>query len=112
MYYDYLYPYAYSPYSLYGSGFYPYPTYYGSVYYGGPVVIEKGTGTGETHGRVVRGQGYVRGSDDITRGSGASATSAGSSSGSSSSGSSSSGAASSGSSSGDSGRTAVARPPV
>jgi hypothetical protein len=113
MYYDYLYPYAYSPYSLYGSGYAGYynPYYYGSVYYGGPVVIEKGTGTGETHGRVVKGQGYTRGSDDVTRGSGASATTAGSS-GSSSSGSSSAGAASSGSSSSGGGRTAVSRPPA
>jgi hypothetical protein len=113
MYYDYLYPYGYSPYSLYGTGYAGYyaPYYYGSVYYGGPVVIEKGTGTGETHGRVVKGQGYVRGGDDVARGSGASATTAGSS-GSSSSGGSSSGAASSGSSSSGGGRTAVSRPPM
>lgn len=111
MYYDYLYPYGYSPYTLYGTSYDPYGRYYGNIYYGGPVVIEKGTGTGETHGRVVRGQGYVRGSDDATRGSGASATTAGSST-SSSSGSSSSGAASSGSSSSGGGRTAVSRPPA
>lgn len=113
--------YAYSPYGFYPYGAYspygPYfgysPYYYGYGFAGGfgygyggwyggqPIVVVKNGGQPGSHGRVVKGRGYVQGTQQPPSGVRAPARAAGSS------GSSSSGSAGSGTSSGSSsGRTA------
>jgi hypothetical protein len=108
-----LYGYGLYGYNTYGGGYYP--GYYGGGYgfYGAPVVVVKGDGQQQqqTHGRLIKGEGYTPGA------SSGGSTRTGSTSSGSGSGASASSGASSGSSSGSSGatsgggRTAVARPP-
>lgn len=96
-------------YDSYGSRYYGYPGY---AYYGGQVVIVKGTEPAQAHGTMVKGRGYREppsssaSHDRATQRSAAPAGSSSGSAGSSGSGSSSSGSASSGSSE----RTAKPRP--
>ncbi len=108
------YGYGYSPYSY---GFYPYGYGYGGYYggyggyYGGyrPVLIQvQPTSSGSSHGRVIKGRGYTRGSSS---GSGSSAPATAPSRGASSGGAVSSGSSGSSSSSGrtSTGRTAHRR---
>lgn len=120
-------PFGYSPfgYSSYSPYYSPYGYYPGSQ----PIIIVNRTdngnggfggssGSGSSHGRVVKGRGYTSGSSgssgaastqSSTQSSGS--TGSGSSAGSSSSGTSSSGSAGSGSGSSGSARTAVRKPP-
>ena len=101
-------------YGGYGYGYSPYG--YGTGYYGGyiyylPVIVDRGAG--ESHGQVIKGRGYTRGSSSSGSSSSGGSRSSGSSGGSSGGGSSSS-SGSSGSSGGSSstGRTAHPRPPM
>ncbi len=98
--------YGYDPYFGYAGGYYGYGFGYGyGGWYGGQsVVVVTNNGQNSSHGRVVKGRGYVQGNPPPM--SGSSGQRAPSQSTRSASGSSSAGSASSGSSSGSSGRTA------
>jgi hypothetical protein len=118
-------PYGWDPYGLSMYGSYGYSPYYGAGAYGygygygyggwynpRPVVIVQGNGgSSNSHGRVVKGRGYVQGSGASSGSSAGSRTStpARSSGSSSSTGSTSSGKTGSSSSGSSSGRTAHRR---
>jgi hypothetical protein len=109
--------YSFGRYGLrYGYGYSPYGYGFGTGYYGGynyyvPVIVDR-TAPTESHGQVVKGRGYTRGSSSGTASSDGGGSRSSGSTGSSGGGSSPSSSGSTGSSTGSSstGRTAHPRP--